>query len=95
MLSQSGRRDPGHICAPVGLLDSVVMTDGENKPKDPSAALLNAMDGLDVGALSYVQLGLLQKATQNTLDVLAKESARRAAEDDAGDTVVIPASQSV
>lgn len=76
------------------MLDSSIMTDARKNPHDPSAVLLDAMDGLDVQALSYVQLGLLHKAMQSKLDCLHKESARRAEEDDAGDTVVIPNSLS-
>ena len=92
MLTQSDRRDPVHTCRQSALLDSFSMSEATTKSNDPSAALMDALDQLDAGSLSYVQLGLLHKAMQNALKTLNEESARRADEDDAGDTVVIPAS---
>ena len=61
-------------------------TDGQ----DSSLEAINALSGLDLEHLSFVQLKRLQKILKQAFDDVQAESRRRADEDSSGDTVKVP-----
>lgn len=58
--------------------------------KNPSAAVVDGLDSLDLTTLSFVQLKRFHNALQQASSDVDKESVRRSAEDNSGDTVRVP-----
>lgn len=57
---------------------------------DSTLGAINALSTLELGNLSFIQLKRLQKVLQQVSQDLEKESARRAEQDNSGDTVRVP-----
>ncbi|MGI9260467.1 MAG: hypothetical protein ACR2QR_00455 [Woeseiaceae bacterium] len=58
--------------------------------QDSSLEAINALSGLELSSLSFVQLKRLEKVLQQIREAVAAESTRRAEVDNSGDTVNVP-----
>ena len=61
--------------------------------KDSTVELIESLATLDVKGLSFVQLKRLHKVLEHACDAVANESAARAENEEAGDTVRVPAAE--
>ena len=57
---------------------------------DPSTGVIDSLDKLDLASLSFVQLRRLRNVLRKASGEIDMESARRAEEDNSGDTVRVP-----
>ncbi len=57
---------------------------------DPSTGVVDSLEKLDLDALSFTQLRRLHNVLQRASCEIEKEIARRAGEDNSGDTVRVP-----
>ncbi|RLA28142.1 MAG: hypothetical protein DRR15_17715 [Gammaproteobacteria bacterium] len=62
-------------------------TTPQSANSDPTKPVMDALEAVEVSALSDVQLRRLHAALTYMHEALAKETERRAANDDSGDTV--------
>lgn len=62
----------------------------ETDANDPSLVVIDALDRMDVKALSYIQLRRLHAEMTHALDEVVSETQLRAENDNAGDTVRVP-----
>ncbi|MFQ5982975.1 MAG: hypothetical protein ACE5KS_06340 [Woeseiaceae bacterium] len=69
------------------------MTDSKGKDEmhDASVGVIDALDQLDVKALSYIQLRRLYATAMDAVEALEQEIELRKDDDSAGDTVRVPA----
>ena len=58
--------------------------------QDPSSEVIQAIDQVDLKALSYIQLRRLYATVMQAVDDVDEELKFRAQEDNAGDTVKVP-----
>jgi len=58
--------------------------------QDPSSEVIQAIDQVDLKALSYIQLRRLYATVMQAVDDVDEELKLRAQEDNAGDTVRVP-----
>ncbi len=58
--------------------------------QDPSSEVIQAIDQVDLKALSYIQLRRLYATVMQAVDDVDEELKFRAQEDNAGDTVRVP-----
>lgn len=69
------------------------MTDSKKSAsdaQDPSHDIIQAMDQVDLKALSYIQLRRLYATVTQAVDDVNEELELRAEDDNAGDTVKVP-----
>ena len=57
---------------------------------DPSTGVVDSLEKLKLSTLSFIQLRRLRNVLQQASDDVEKETARRAEEDNSGDTVRVP-----
>lgn len=57
---------------------------------DPSTGVVDSLEKLNLTTLSFIQLRRLRNVLQQASDDVEKETARRAEEDNSGDTVRVP-----
>jgi len=57
---------------------------------DPSTAVIDSLQNLNLATLSFVQLRRLHNVLRRASSEIDAESARRAEEDNSGDTVRVP-----
>ena len=65
----------------------------ETLEMDPSVGIVKRLAELDLSALSFIQLRRLQSALEQGASAVDKESQKRSAEENSGDTVRIPSPQ--
>jgi len=61
-----------------------------NEVQDPSQVAIQAIEQIDLKALSYIQLRRLYATVMQTVDEVSDELTVRAEEDNGGDTVRVP-----
>ncbi len=61
-----------------------------NEVQDPSQVAIQAIEQIDLKALSYIQLRRLYATVMQTVNEVSDELTARAEEDNGGDTVRVP-----
>jgi hypothetical protein len=90
-------RDRGHGWQSMRLIDLLAMSNTTPQKaidEDPTKCVTDALEAVEVVALSDVQLRRLHAALTYMHEVLAKETERRAENDESGDTVRVASAKS-